>query len=660
MSLPNLLKGFCLFAFCFVMYPLLANDSIYEQRRLAYIDTALTKVDDDVLCIQAYKNGTVDLTYINNIIQQIPVRSTSDFVIVKLIRTLYFTNGLYDSLILPILDTTPFWLTKADTLRGYWSENHMIMWMSSDWLLHEKYGRAIDAGLDNRLRHYLRLKVKYGFYEFFSSVYAPYTLSGLLNLADFAQDPEIKSLATQAAVRLLRDLLMVTNDKGVMFAVAGRNYYSKYDNPYGQNHNNLIYLLTGMGERPKGPSHSGSFLSTSSLQVDSIVASWRPTLDTLYNIGHTLDSALILHSTQRPVDKVMFQWSSGAYFHPTVAIESANLIIDSMLWRHVDFTPFRAFETFSPTDILAIAEGIPASSMSTVICGQQAAIFKSNSVTLSSLQNFWPGKLGFQQYPAVAAIGTTAVYTGSGTVKQGWDDRKSDNANEHLPYATQKNNVVLLMYWAEENNILLSSKDVALHFRDTDFDEVRNDSLWLFGRQGNGYVAVRRPCLGVIDNVRACQNDVGQTWVIVVGDSAMYGDFDNFEDVVTQAQFTEEWYYDSTAMQMVYYASIEVDTISINNTWRRDSPVSSVIDVASNGGFRLYPNPTSNQVTIELNNQISASASIKVYNMMGQMLYETNAQATQFRIETATWPTGIYMIEMTQNGQRYLQKLVKQ
>jgi hypothetical protein len=109
------------------------------------------------------------------------------------------------------------------------------------------YGKAVDANLDNRLRHYLRLKVNYGFYEFFSSVYSPYCLSGLLNLADFAQDTEIKTLATLASQRLLKELLMITNDQGCVLSNSRKKLFRKYENAYDQNHNNLIYLLTGFG-----------------------------------------------------------------------------------------------------------------------------------------------------------------------------------------------------------------------------------------------------------------------------------------------------------------------------------------------------------------------------------------------------------------------------
>ena len=164
-----------LMCFCLLLnisHPLLANNA-YEQRRTDYINTALTNFDDDAITLQAYQGVPLDSAALHSLLNDISTGVTSDFDIVKLIRILYFTHGTYDSIILPVLNGVPYWVNYHDTTRNYWSENHMIMWMSSDWLLHEKYGKQVDSNLDGRLRHYLRLKVQYGFYEFFSSVYGP-------------------------------------------------------------------------------------------------------------------------------------------------------------------------------------------------------------------------------------------------------------------------------------------------------------------------------------------------------------------------------------------------------------------------------------------------------------------------------------------------------
>jgi len=657
-------KALLLFSILCVANSLFASNATYEQRRTDYINNALTNFSNDAITIQAYMNVPVNQTALTTLINGLPTRSTVDFDIVKLIRILCLTpNGTYDAQILPALDSIPFWLRKDQWLYGYWSENHMIMWMSSDWLLHEKYGKMIDANLDNRLRHYLKLKVKYGFYEFFSSVYAPYCLSGLLNLADFSQDAEIKSLATQASVRLMNDLLLLTNDKGVFYPSAGRNYYSKYLTPYNQNHNNLIYLLTGMGQAPTAASHAGGFLASSSIFTDSITDSWRARLDTIHRIGHPIDSLPSIHKDMAQVDKIIFQWSAGTYFHPFVAYESVVMIRDSNLWNHVDFVDFKQFSGFSANDAPVLAEYASYASKSSVICGQDVAVFKRNGVVLSSVQDFWKGKLGYQQFPCVATIGTTPVITASGKINKDWNKRTSANSNEHLPYITQKKNVAMLMYRQENVPAIFTYKnpEVSLYFKDADFDEVRNSSNWILGRQDESYVAVRRACIDEIDSVRACPNPKGQTWVIVVGDSSMYANFNTFETVIQQSQFTDSWSLDTTVSpwQHNYYAKVLVDNNTLEYTWNRDSVIETSINEIELAKLTVYPNPAKGEFNINLSDFAGKNVDVKVINAMGQQVFKETILVNEAEVKNikSNWVEGLYFVVIEGEGKRAVSKI---
>lgn len=641
------------------------NNALYEQRRVDYNNNALANFSDHAITIQAYMGVPVDSARLHEIINGLPYKGTVDFDLVQLVRILFLSNGQYDTIILPAVNALPFWLTKSDTLRGYWSENHMIQWMSSDWLLHEKYGKPIDASLDNRLRHYLRLKVNFGFYEFFSSVYAPYCLSGLLNLADFSQDAEIKMLATQASQLLLKDLLMLTNDKGVFFPVAGRNYYSKYETAYQQNHNSLIYLLTGFGEVPTEASHAGGFLSTSTLAVDSVIDTWQPSLDVTYHIGHTLDTGFIINSTQTPLDKTLFQWSSGAYFHPDVAAETAQLLTDSNLWHHIDFAPFVQFSSFPIPTIVSLSNSLSVASKSTVICGQDVVIYKHNSLTLSSIKEFWKGKLGFQQFPCVANVGTTAVFTASGPVTTNWDDRPASNANDHLPSVVQNKNLALIMYRPEFKSPILPyhNPEVALHFNAADFDEITSDSLWLLGRQQDRYVAVRRHCADSINNIPACLMDKGQVWVIMLGDSVLYGSFQNFQNMIAQSSYEEKWYLDTIAQpnQWVYYAKITADTLTAEYAWGTDSlSATGVPFIGNNNTVTVYPNPAEEVVNIVLPELAQQSATLKITNAAGQLLYSatSNTSRNTISLSTADWPAGFYIVTVETASEKFIKKLV--
>lgn len=622
----------------------------FEQRRNAMVDTVLTN-NNNAIILQAYRGLPVNVTELNRLVEEVPTRSTADFSITRLIRILFFSydsiagQGPYDSLILPMLDTIPFWLTFDDDLRSYWSENHWCMWNSSNWLLHEQYGRPIDSTLEFRLRHYLRMKVDYGFYEFYSPVYAPFTLRGLLNLADFAKDTEIRQLATIAAYRLLSELLLAVNDKGVFLPAAGRAGHGNY-----QRSNNLsaiIYLLTGLNEQPDG---ADDFLSTTSVPMDTVVNSWSPQENLVLNIGHSIDTSFILNQDLSDFDRVLYQWSGGGYLHPSFASESAYLIDDYDLWGHPDLEFFATFSSFSPQIITSLANSVPAVSQGSVIMQQDMSIFKSNSVTLSSVEDFWKGGLGFQQFSIMANVGTSAIYTASGEVKRNWNDRTGINNNTHLPYVKQQGKFALVMYWQEPilRNLgdfgfdQLSYPEVSLRWEDADFDETDEIGNWITGRQENGYVAVYRHCLDTIMGIRACSDTMGQTWAYVVGDSSMYGSYTAFKDRITQAIVEADQYVDNVTSEIVFYSKVVFDGDSIEYEWRRPG-TTGIADAEDAKGYKIYPNPATTQFIIDLSTLPHPLQRLQVVDLTGRTVFKMplNSQQ-QVSVVTDNWPSGLY------------------
>lgn len=659
-----LLQAFCAAFLLLNVYSSSAqvNSAAYQQRQSDLIDSALTASNftSDAMVFQVYRGVPIDTSALNGWIAQIPTRSTMDFDVVKMVRMLFLSNGEYDNWIYSSIDTLPFWVNKYDTLYGYWSENHMIQWMSSEWLLHEKFNRPTSPDLEQRVNHYLDLKLEYGFYEFFSSTYMPYSFGGIMNLADFAQDPTIKAKAELVAKRLMSDLLMVTNDQGIFFPAAGRNYYSKYIRPYGETHQSIIYLLTGLGNQVVKAQHASAFLATSDLYIEDVVANMSTEVDTLYSLGHPIDSSLSIHAGYRDVDRLMFQWSFGGYFPPEFALESAQLITDSVMWGHVDFQPFQLFRSFSPAQIQNLAEGLENVSSSTLICEQDLRIFKKRSVTLASIQDFHAGNAGFQQFPCVANIGRSAILTASGEFVVPWRDRNSNNANEHLPYVEQLHNVALLMYWPANGNIILKDPQVALHFEPGDMDEVVEDSLWLIARQDNNYVAVRRSCTTMNTGYYVCPTEPVQSWAIVVGDSIMYGSFSNFQSLVGSAQLNESFEYNETDEKFEYYASLSFDTISIDHLWERDSVTVGINDVAlDENAVKLYPNPAYQQFTVELDPQL-ADAVVQVMDITGREVYRADLRnSNHIQVDMADWNSGMYLVQIQHSNGTITKKLLK-
>ncbi len=265
--------------------------------------------------------------------------------------------------------------------------------------------------------------------------------------------------------------------------------------------------------------------------------------------------------------------------------------------------------------------------------------------------------------PVVANVGTTAVLTASGEAVA-FDQRGEANENTHLPYVKQEHNVALVMYRPDPTLPFFgqTEMEVALHWFDADFDEVRTSGNWLLGRQENGYVGVRRSCTTEINNMIACDNTEGQTWVFMVGDSAMYGSFDDFQSIIDSSQFEEEWYLDTVTDQWVYYAGIIIDTVSIDYAWNQDSSSTGIFSAANTElDFNVYPNPATDKVTVDLTAFEMDMVSITVVNAIGQTVFtesEPTVKSNLFTLNTAGWARGVYFLTVNSNEVVITRKIV--
>ncbi len=634
----------------------------YEERRQQHIANAIANENLHTNVIRAHEGLPLTQEYLDMIYDVMLTKSTIDFDIVRLVRAMLLSDGAYDDQILPNLNLVPYWVNYGDTLRGYWSENHMIMWMSSDWLIHERTGRPIDATLEQRLKHYLNVKVEYGFYEFLSPTYFPYTLCGLLNLVDFVEDEEIKALAEQAARRLLKEVLLVVNDEGAFYPAAGRSHGGRYVQAHGQNHSSVVYLLTGKGPEPEVASQGSSFLATSSLDMTDIVDSWTTEMDTVLSIGHTLEEGQVINQELTFVDRVMMQWSGGGYFHPLLVEETVGLLIDSNMWEHVDFDLLAPLAGFPADYYPTLSESLTAISKSSVISGQDVHIFKNNGVTLASIHDFHKGKVGFQQWPVVAGVGTAAVYPASGPASPDWSVRNGSNANEHLPYVGQNANVALIMYWPEFVPELLpfNNKEVTLHWPEEAFDEVTESGNWLLGRQGVNYVAVRRACTGQIQGLWGCETPTpgipGQTWVLIVGNEEMYGSFSAFSDLVEQAQFEEYLAVTTGSGTGIYSAYITFDGNNVAYDWVGTGGGTSVSDLSTiDNNVNIHPNPTSGLLHFDL----EKDSRFTLTDLTGRQVMSGQAQSGRNTLDV--WPLndGMYVLTVEGAGAARVVKMVR-
>ena len=167
-------------------------------------------------------------------------KTTGDFELAQLVRVLYLTtNIMLQQEILNAIQSSinngklRLWLQPNKKTNVYWSENHIIMWLSSDYLIQQRQNETVLDGstrVEKLVLHFLQTKIQYGFYEFFSANYGPFMVAPLLNLRDFAWNENVHLLAEEVITKLLKEWMLIINNEGSYFPAAGWAFARGYVN----------------------------------------------------------------------------------------------------------------------------------------------------------------------------------------------------------------------------------------------------------------------------------------------------------------------------------------------------------------------------------------------------------------------------------------------
>jgi hypothetical protein len=174
----------------------------------------------------------------------------------------------------------------------YWSENHYIMFASSEYLAGQLWefdeflpGKefldgartGVRSGLERRERgrarvlKWLNHRLMFGWTEFNSSGYYREHLWALLNLVDFAIDPEVREKATVVTDLLLFDVARFLH-KGAMGAAGGRSQFKSKVGGWDNGLGDVVELLFGTrGMFGDGDAEIGSSMASSTYKVPDVL-----------------------------------------------------------------------------------------------------------------------------------------------------------------------------------------------------------------------------------------------------------------------------------------------------------------------------------------------------------------------------------------------------
>ena len=83
-------------------------------------------------------------------------------------------------------------------------------------------------------------------------------------------------------------------------------------------------------------------------------------------------------------------------------------------------------------------------------------------------------------------------------------------------------------------------------------------------------------------------------------------------------------------------------------------------DMAAENTIKIYPNPASLNITVDLENYTTEVLSVELINSLGQRVYQSKERNRQIQITTSGLPGGIYSIVIHTNNERLVRKVVIQ
>ena len=500
---------------------------------------------------------------------------TADFRAAGLVRLLYLddaTGALGADRRAAIGDALlafRYWLDEpGEDGMAFWTENHQILFHSAELLAGQRWPDTVFAnsgatGAEHmahalpRLHRWLDLRGRYGFSEWHSNVYYNEDIPALLNLWDFAEDPEIRTKAGMVLDILGLDLLH-NSYRGLFATTHGRTYPSKYIGGLNDSTREFAGVTLGLGQATSGDNFSGSFLVTSTYVPPPLLEDLAEATRERHE-HRQRDSFDVAHGpavgvSYEGLDDTVIWAGLAALVAPDVILGASVVLEQYHLWSGFLFGDL-------PPDILGLlrglagtpgivdlAKGLEPISLGMALEGVDTYVYRTPHYQLAGAQDFKPGMWGPQTliWQATLDEKAFAIATYPGGIKAPSDIGVTVNdpwTGGWYPRATLYRNVGVIQYRQKPVQAgfesLVSGDFIHAWVPRSGFDEVRTEGHWVLGRKGSGYLALWSEVTptwvdGTDGELRVDAKE--NVYVVELGSTEEHADFDHFVAAILAAE----------------------------------------------------------------------------------------------------------------------------
>lgn len=520
------------------------------------------------------KGLEVDKVAIANGVEDLVLRDDcSDFRAAALVRMLYFNEqtGALDTdtynLIRDTLLGYKYWMTEPGKDKMcYWSENHQILFHSAEYLAgqmfpDETFSNNNMTGTQHKeharplILKWLNLRGAVGFSEWHSNVYFNEDIPALVNLADFADDPEIRTKAMMVLDVIAYDMAMNYYD-GYFATTHGRTYEGELLNGLNDHTTEGGWVLNGLGMYEGDNNFSAVFLASSDNYFVPDVINELAALAAAGEFEHRQRDSLDIadgpdwNLTYTEDDDIP-TWAGFSAIAAPELINGTLAFVDKYdLWDGFLFGELPEYlvemvkQNMGTADIVNLAEDADVVSRGIALQSVNTYVYRTSDYQIAAAQDYHPGYWGSQtlMWQATLDKGAFVVASLPTTVELGGDEVSvaGDWVGSWHPRATVYKNAGVFQYRADVIPDLLSGFFKAefshAYFKRSAFDQVIEQDGWVIGRKGNGYLALYSQAATAWseeNDYELTTEATDNTWLVQMGNADEFSTFENFVSAVS-------------------------------------------------------------------------------------------------------------------------------
>lgn len=504
-------------------------EEAYTKRREQFFDHCLNNPSQKHIkgffyeLVRIYKDHTPiyediifsALDYINNRLD------CADFVMLGIMRMLYQLKGK-KLLSQPLIDKAEatllsfkYWPDEPgiDSM-CYWTENHQIMFSVNEYLAGqyfpaETFSNSGMSGIEKkekskiRIEQWMRLRYETGFNEWLSNIYYDEDLTALINLVDFCDDSILVEKAKMILDLMLLDIAL-NQFYGCFVSTHGRCYTKEKKDALKESTIDTTKLLFGMGKFAGADNMSAVALALSENYrmprvIYKIATDFnREEMISKQRIGIKIKDAPKWGLPFGSVETAMVLLSFEAYAHYKNFSGVIKLMDHFRWWENQFFPEFkqnRFWLKFGAATglIKPIAYFLRKDLSRNTREENHILTYRTPDYMLSTSQDYQKGFGGDQQHIWQATLDTGVVcFT---THPASYEDTPPGYwiGSGFFPRPAQIQNLAVIVYHLPSTpTILIKEKLPFTHayFPRDMFDDVIEENGWVFGRKGDGYIAL--------------------------------------------------------------------------------------------------------------------------------------------------------------------------